>query len=79
VLNHYILTQRVTVIITELMVNHVGYTEWNDLVIGRECGLGDLVVLWVEFHVPSRTKGYETLHLHNIMRLGNVTKIVIGW
>jgi len=61
------------------MVNHVGYTEWNYLDVVHVCGLGDFVVLWVEFHVPCHTKGYETLHLHNIMRLGNVTKIVIGW
>jgi len=61
------------------MVNHVGYTEWNDLVVVRVCRLGDLGVLWVEFHVPCDTKGYETSHLHNIMRLGSITKIVIGW
>lgn len=36
-------------------------------------------MLFIEFHVPCQTKGYETLHLHNIMRSGSVTKIVIGW
>jgi len=41
------------------MVNHVGYTEWNDLDVVHVCGLGDLVVLWVEFHVPCYTKAMK--------------------
>lgn len=43
------------------------------------CGLGDLVILLFEFHVPCYINGCETLHVHSIMSLGNVTKVAIGW
>jgi hypothetical protein len=52
---------------------------YSDQVLVHVCDLGDLVVLGDEFNVPRHIKGYETLHLQNIMRFGNVTKIVIGW